>query len=100
MIAPEKSPVPAVYDRRRNDRIAVNIPIRIVYDGSVGQIYAEGVCNDLSELGMAFHTLVPLYVGEVVAVEFRQPGAEVFRCLARLLYKMGDRYGADFMLPG
>ena len=102
LIAPEKSTGPAAspYDRRSEDRIAVSIPMRLSYEGSTGEISADGICTDISESGLAFHTPVPLYVGELVAIEFRQPGADPFRCLVRLLYKMADRYGAYFVLPG
>ncbi len=96
--APAAEPLPAA--RRRENRIRVNIPARIIYQGLLHEVSADAVCTDLSEAGIGFQTSDGLYVGEIVEVEFRDQIAAPFRFLVRVLYKMGNRYGSYFMAPG
>ena len=86
--------------RRRENRIRVNIPARIIYQGLLHEVSADAVCADISEAGISFQTSAGLYVGEVVEVEFRNQIAAPFRFQVRLLYKMGNRYGAYLMASG
>ena len=88
------------YDRRREERIAVSIPMRLIYKGAAGEVHVNATCTDLSESGLAFQSATPLYVGELVMVQFQQSEAGDFRCLVRLLYKNHDHYGGYFTLPG
>jgi PilZ domain len=87
-------------ERRRGNRIQIHIPVRITYQGSLEDVSEEGTCTDISETGIGFETQADLYVGEIINLEFRRQGANLFRFPVRLLYKMGNRYGAYLMLPG
>ena len=87
-------------ERRRKDRIQVRIPLRITYQGLRDEISEDGICTDISEAGIAFETPADLYVGEFVDLEFRRQDAGLVRFSVRLLYKIGNRYGAYFTSPG
>lgn len=84
------------FERRRKDRVRVCIPVRIIGQGIVDVVSQDGVCTNISESGIAFETNVDLYVGEIVDLQFRQKDASHFHFKVRLLYKMGNRYGAYF----
>jgi PilZ domain len=88
------------HERRRANRIRLRAPVRIIYQGVLNESSEEGICTDLSEAGLGFETLASLYVGEIVEVEFRDQEATPFRFQVRLLYKMGNCYGAYFVSPG
>src|SRR5664280_1563926 len=83
--------------RRRENRIRVNMPVRITYQGLLTEVSQEGICTDISETGIGFETEASLYVGEVLYLEFPHQNAVPIRFQARLLYKMGNRYGAYFV---
>ena len=83
-------------ERRREDRVKIGIPVRIISQGFGGEVSQDGMCTDISEAGIGFETNVDLYVGETVDVQFRQKDAGVFRFQVRLLYKIKNRYGASF----
>ncbi len=85
--------------RRRENRIRVNIPVRIIYQGLLSEVTRDGLCTDISEAGVSFQTQAGLYVGEFVELEFRSQNAAPFRFQVRLLYKTGNRYGAYFATP-
>ena len=85
--------------RRRENRIRVNMPVRITYQGLLTEVSQEGICTDISESGIGFETEAGLYVGEVLYLEFPHQNAVPIRFQARLLYKMGNRYGAYFVSP-
>ena len=85
------------FERRRKDRARVCIPVRIIGQGLVDEVSQDGVCTDISESGIAFETNVDLYVGGIVDLQFRQKDASPFHFKVRLLYKMGNRYGAYFV---
>ncbi len=74
------------------------MPVRITYHGLPNKVSEDGTCTDISEAGIAFETHADLYVGEIVELEFRHQ--DVFRFSVRLLYKIGNRYGAYFTSPG
>ncbi len=68
--------------------------------GLLTEVSQDGICTDISETGIGFETQAGLYVGEVVYLEFPHQNAVPVRFQARLLYKMGNRYGAYFVSPG
>jgi PilZ domain len=89
--------LPPVFDRRRRERIALRIPLRILSCGLLMERSDEAICTDLSEGGVAFDTAAQLNVGDIVLLEFRQKGEAAYRCHARLSYRMGRKYGAYFL---
>jgi|SRR5579864_2056895 len=89
--------LPPVIDRRNRDRIQIRIPVRVTGYGLLAETSGEAVCTDLSEGGLAFETDVELFVSDVVMIEFPQKGELSYRCHARLIYRMGRRYGAYFL---
>ncbi|HLI62311.1 MAG TPA: PilZ domain-containing protein [Terriglobales bacterium] len=93
-VSPE---APPVLDRRRRERIALRIPLRILTYGALVDKSCDGTCTDLSEGGVAFDCDAELNVGEIVILEFHQKGEQAYRCHARLAYRMGRRYGAYFL---
>jgi PilZ domain len=88
---------PPTFDRRRRERIALNIPLRIHTYGLLVDKSNDGICTDLSEGGIAFDCEAGLNVGDVIILEFHQKGEAAYRCHARLAYRMGRRYGAYFL---
>ena len=88
---------PPAFDRRRRERIALKIPLRIVSCGLLIEKSDQATCTDLGEGGVAFETEAELNVGEIVVLEFRQKGEATYRCHARLAYRMGTKYGAYFL---
>jgi len=88
---------PPAFDRRRRERIALKIPLRVLSYGLLIERADEAVCTDLSEGGVAFDTAAELNVGDIVILEFRQKSELAYRCHARLTYRMGKRYGAHFL---
>ena len=89
--------LPAVFDRRSRERIALKIPLRVLSYGPLMEKSADAVCTDLSEGGVAFDTSSELNVGDIVVLEFPMKGEEPYRCHARLTYRMAKRYGAYFL---
>jgi PilZ domain len=87
-------------ERRRGSRIPLRTPVRITYQGLRDEVSEDAICTDISETGIALETPADLYVGEIVDLEFRHPGADPVRVPVRLLYKIGNRYGAYFASPG
>ena len=75
------------------------MPVRITYQALLTEVSQEGICTDISEAGIGFQTQAGLYVGEVIYLEFPQQNAVPVRFQVRLLYKMGNRYGAYFVSP-
>jgi PilZ domain len=93
-VSPE---LPPVFDRRRRERIALRIPLRILSCGLLTERSDEATCTDLSESGVALETAAQLNVGDIVLLEFHQKGEAAYRCHARLSYRMGRKYGAYFL---
>jgi|ERR1700733_1602181 hypothetical protein len=89
--------LPPSIDRRRRERIALAIPLRILSCGYLEEKSDAGICTDLSEGGVSFDCAGELNVGEIVVLEFKQKGEAAFRCNARLTYRLGRRYGAYFL---
>jgi hypothetical protein len=89
--------LPPSFDRRRRERIALAIPLRILSSGLLSEKCDAAVCTDLSEGGVAFDCASELDVGEIVILEFQQKGEAAYRCHARLSYRLGRRYGAYFL---
>jgi hypothetical protein len=89
--------LPPSFDRRRRERIALAIPLRILSCGYQAEKSDAGICTDLSEGGVSFDCAGELTVGEVVILEFQQKGEAAYRCNARLAYRIGRRYGAYFL---
>ena len=89
--------LPPSFDRRRRERIALAIPLRILSYGLVDEKPVTGTCTDLSEGGVSFECAGELNVGEVVVLEFLQKAEASYRCHARLAYRLGRRYGAYFL---
>lgn len=89
--------LPPTFDRRLRERIALDIPIRILSCGLLMEKSDEAVCTDLSEGGVAFETAAELHVGDIVIIEFKLKGEATYRCHARLTYRMARRYGAYFL---
>jgi hypothetical protein len=89
--------LPPSFDRRRRERIALAIPLRIFSSGLIGEKVDGGTCTDLSEGGVSFECHGELNVGEVIVLEFRQKAEASYRCHARLAYRLGRRYGAYFL---
>ena len=89
--------LPPALERRRRERIALNIPLRILSYGTLVNKSNNGTCTDLSEGGVAFDCDAEPNVGEVVILEFHQKGETAYRCHARLAYRMGAHYGAYFL---
>jgi hypothetical protein len=87
-------------ERRRGNRILVHMPVRISGQGLLDKVSQDGTCTDISEAGIGFETDADLYVGEIVDLEFPRHDGDPFRFQARLLYKMGNRYGAYLLSPG
>lgn len=89
--------LPPSFDRRRRERVALSIPIRILSSGLISDKLDIGTCTDLSEGGVSFDCTGELSVGEVVMLEFQQKGEASYRCHARLAYRLGRKYGAYFL---
>jgi hypothetical protein len=92
-----RAPLRSKIDRRRRERIALNVPVRVISYGLLAESSEEAICTDLSEGGVALETAAQLNVGDVVVLEFRMRGEAAYRCQARLTYRMGRRYGANFI---
>jgi hypothetical protein len=89
--------LPPTFDRRNRERVALEIPLRILSYGPLAEKSSNAVCIDLSEGGVAFDTAAELPVGEIVILEFQLKGEPSYRCHARLTYRMGRRYGGYFL---
>jgi len=89
--------LPPTFDRRNRERIELKIPVRVLSYGFLAEKADEAVCTDLSEGGVALDTGAELNVGDIVILEFRQKGELAYRCHARLAYRLGRRYGANFL---
>ena len=89
--------LPPSFDRRRRERIALKIPLRILTYGMLVDKANDGTCTDLSEGGVSFECEAELNIGDIVILEFHQKGEAAYRCHGRLAYRMGRRYGAYFL---
>lgn len=88
--------LPLAPDRRRQDRVLTNLPIRIVgIDGS--PTYYPGICTNLSRGGVGFETSARLEVGKVIEFEFIQVTDEAVRYWVRILFRHENRYGGYYV---
>ena len=94
-----RAPLRSKVDRRCRERITLNVPVRVISYGLLAESSEEAVCTDLSEGGVALETAAELNVGDVVVLEFRMRGEAAYRCHARLISRIGRRYGASFINP-
>jgi hypothetical protein len=86
----------ALPDKRRNDRLATHVPIRIVSLGG-SRVSLDGVCTDISISGLGLDTAAVLQVGDIVEFEFVQADDMPLRYRARILYRVGNHYGAYYL---
>jgi hypothetical protein len=88
--------LPLAPDRRHQDRLLTNLPIRIVgIDGS--PTYHPGICTNLSRGGVGFETSARLEVGKVIEFEFIQVTDEAVRYWVRILFRNERRYGGYYV---
>lgn len=80
-------------DRRREVRHAVRVPMRILKVNQVGGDH-PGLCTDVSRGGIGFETATRLDLGSAIEFEFAFVGDHPFRHSARILYRIGNHYGA------
>ena len=85
-------------DRRRHARIPHPVPIQIISHGALGDNSYDGMCTDISRDGVAFVTSANLFLQNIVDLVFEVKNKK-FRSSARLLYRVGQRYGAYFVRP-
>ena len=90
--------LPPDFDRRRRERIALHIPVRVLSYGLLMEKAYDATCTDLSEGGAALDCSAELNVGDIIILEFKLKGETAYRCLARLTYRMARRYGASFLM--
>ena len=88
--------VPIAPDRRQQDRMLTNLPIRIVgIDGA--PTYYPGICTNLSRGGVGFETSARIEVGKVIELEFIQATDEAIRYWVRILFRSDRRYGGYYV---
>jgi hypothetical protein len=56
-----------------------------------------GLCTDISRGGIGFETAIRLELGSAIEFEFAFVGDHPFRHSARILYRVGNHYGAYSM---
>jgi PilZ domain-containing protein len=81
---------------RRYERTMFPFPVRIISHAAHREKCEEGMCIDISETGVAFMSKADLSPADVVELVFEINGRRAFRRYARLLYRCGPRYGAQF----
>src|SRR5271157_3348666 len=89
---------PAVY-QRRHDRIPFLARVQIISHGAFGDKSYDGMCTDISLDGVAFETEAKLFLQNMVDLVFEIENKIIFRESARLLYRVGQKYGAYFVRP-
>ena len=87
--------LPIAPDRRRQDRVLTNLPIRIL--SIDGPVFYPGVCTNLSRGGVGFETVARLEVGKVIEFEFVQVVDEAVRYCVRILFRSDRRYGGYYV---
>ncbi len=88
--------LPIAPDRRRQDRVLTNLPIRILgVDGN--PVFFPAVCTNLSRGGIGFETSARLEVGKVIEFEFVQVVDEAVRYWIRILFRDNNRYGGYYV---
>ena len=88
--------LPVASDRRKQDRILTNLPIRILsVDGK--PVFYPAVCTNLSRGGIGFETGARLEVGKVIEFEFVQVIDERVRYWIRILFRDSNQYGGYYV---
>ena len=83
-------------DRRNQDRILTNLPMRILaVDG--GPVFYPAVCTNLSRGGLGFESDARLEVGKVIEFEFVQVVDEAVRYWVKILFRDNRRYGGYYV---
>ena len=101
MSNPAESRVPPIQlpiapDRRRQDRVLTNLPMRILaVDGNL--VFYPAVCTNLGRGGIGFETNARLEVGKVVEFEFVQVVDEAVRYWVKILFRDDIRYGGYYV---
>jgi PilZ domain len=91
--------LPPAVDKRRHDRIPFPAHVHIVSHGVFGDQSADGVCTDISLEGVAFETDAKLFLQNIVDLVFEMENRVISRRSAKLLYRVGQKYGAYFVGP-
>ena len=86
----------ALIDRRREERLTVCVPVRIVYVSGRRTSY-EGTCTNVSSTGAGFDINAVLRVGDEIEFEFRNTDDVPVLHTARILYREGKHYGTYFL---
>lgn len=81
---------------RRHERVELIMPVLVITHGVTGDQYDEGISIDMSESGVAFETEANLTLGNLIDLVFEVNEGTSYRRYARLLYRIGPRYGAYF----
>lgn len=80
-------------DRRREVRHAVRVPMLILKVNQVAGKHS-GLCTDVSRGGIGFESATRFELGSAIEFEFAFVGDLPFRHSARILYRIGNHYGA------
>lgn len=81
---------------RRHERVELIAPVLIITYGCTEGNYVEGLSINISDSGIAFETDADLSLGSLVQVAFQVNQGIEYPRYARLLYRVGPRYGAYF----
>ena len=88
--------LPIAAERRRQDRVLTNLPIRIL--GIEGKpVYYPAMCTNLSRGGVGFETSARIKVGKIIEFEFVQVVDENVRYWLRILFRNGKYYGGYYV---
>ena len=91
--------LPPAVDQRRHDRVPFPARVQIISHGAFGDKSDDGMCTDISLEGVAFETNAQLFLQNMVELVFEIENDTVVRRSARLLYRVGQKYGAYFVRP-
>lgn len=91
--------LPLAVDRRRHDRISFPARVQIISHGAFGDKSYDGMCTDISLDGLAFETEAKLFLQNMVELVFEIESKTIVRRSAKLLYRIGQKYGAYFVRP-
>lgn len=88
--------LPIAPDRRRQDRVLTQLPIRIL--GIEGKpVYYPGLCTNLGRGGVGFDTSARIEVGKVIEFEFVHVVDENVRYWLRILFRNENHYGGYYV---
>jgi len=98
---PVNFPVPSRKKRssraggRTNERTELAVNVRIITHGRETQCH-EGFCIDISESGIAFLSEAEINMQDLLELTISSGAAQLHH-YARLIYRVGPRYGANFI---